>query len=489
MDRISLHTQVLTLIALAVLAGGVFGWVWFDARQSWQSHLDRVFVAGVNLHAVLTGQSMTVPQAFTVTAVTPDHQGGTARFDDLPQPALETQLSLLTDPGVAQRGGGLTLRIYSPRLTYPLSQIAPTDSASAAVRFGQVLRMLATYCSDAVLFAQDDTGQWLRVDGAGLWGCAAAPRDLRLPAAIALVLVLAGLVAWAGAVTSGFRRLSEVLRDRARVGGVAPLPADTASEGPLELRQTTRSINRFLAAERARLEQRAELLAGVSHDLGTPATRLKLRALLIEDPALRGKLERDIDQMLDMIDGVLSYTREEMAAEPMQKVSVAALMQSIADDYADTGHPVCLQQTALRAPVPSGSIFARRGRGGRRSHETAAAAPDEARMLAMCRPDAVRRAVCNLIDNALKYGRRATVSVEATAQSVLIHVADQGSAMDAATLQRLTQPFSRGANAGRVRGVGLGLSLVQAVARQHGGSLDFADTGRGLRVTLRLRRQ
>lgn len=84
------------------------------------------------------------------------------------------------------------------------------------------------------------------------------------------------------------------------------------------------------------------VLSAVSHDLGTPATRARLRIALIEDEELREKLERDIDQMTHMIDSILNYTRSELSAERPRRLSLRALISAIVDDYQDLGHPVTL---------------------------------------------------------------------------------------------------------------------------------------------------
>jgi signal transduction histidine kinase len=189
--------------------------------------------------------------------------------------------------------------------------------------------------------------------------------------------------------------------------------------------------------------------------------------------------------MADMIEGVLAHTREEMATETPRLVSVLSLVQSVADDFADTGAPVRLvEPAALAAPAPA-SVFGG-GAGPRAGGQVAAA---DRRMLARVRPAALTRAVTNLVENALKYGRRAEIALDGDAETLTVTVRDAGgSGMDAATLEALVAPFRRGANARATRGAGMGLAIVDGIARQHGGALSFADEGGGIAARLTIRR-
>jgi signal transduction histidine kinase len=110
-------------------------------------------------------------------------------------------------------------------------------------------------------------------------------------------------------------------------------------------------------------------------------------------------------------------------------------------------------------------------------------------MLARVRPAALTRAVTNLVENALKYGRRAEIALDGDAETLTVTVRDAGgSGMDAATLEALVAPFRRGANARATRGAGMGLAIVDGIARQHGGALSFADEGGGIAARLTIRR-
>ena len=94
----------------------------------------------------------------------------------------------------------------------------------------------------------------------------------------------------------------------------------------------------------------------------------------------------------------------------------------------------------------------------------------------------------NLIDNALKYGRKANVSIEASSQSAQIHIKDYGDAITADTLDNLTRPFDRGTNAENIAGYGIGLAIASTIAAQHGGDIKFENWARGICATLTLPR-
>ena len=113
-------------------------------------------------------------------------------------------------------------------------------------------------------------------------------------------------------------------------------------EGPKELRTMIEAINNYLEIEQESLSRRANFLSGVSHDLGTPATRLRLRAQTIKNTEIRDKLNSDIDQMTGMIESVLLYTQSEMKLEELRQISLHSLVDSVVSDFQDANQPVKL---------------------------------------------------------------------------------------------------------------------------------------------------
>jgi signal transduction histidine kinase len=242
-----------------------------------------------------------------------------------------------------------------------------------------------------------------------------------------------------------------------------------AETGTIETRRAAHAFNDMQARLRAMIENRTRLLAAISHDLRTPLTLLRLRAENVEDAGERERMLATIAEMDALIGTTLQFARDETALQPRRATDIAALVQSVVDDLADAGMKVTI---APAAPAP------------------AAAAP-AAPIVHPCRPDALKRALRNLIDNAVKYGKSAAVAVRATPHAIEITVDDEGPGLPEPELARVFEPFyrveeSRSRDTG---GVGLGLAIARAIVQADGGTLLLANrpTG-GLRATILLPR-
>ena len=496
--RLSLAARGRVWVLAAAIVGALCGGVWVQSQARWQAHLTQAQLTGMGVFDTLAhgaplppGVVMTRLNAADVVLA---EAGAFGAISGLGPPVYLTRISLYPAGADRLEGARIGLVIASSDLVYPLADLRsrPEIPAAPASLAGGVARIMASYCSDPVVFAhipanilaqplagrQSSVGWW-QVSAPNVWGCDAAPRDLRLPALFVLVVMLGSVLVQVQDTVSGFRSFARALATRRRVD--APMAYD--ADGPAELHDIIMAVNTHLAAERVALDNRVMVLSGVSHDLGTPATRLRLRSALIEDPDLRARIETDIDRMTGMIDSVLTYTRAEMSDEPPRPLSLSALAEAVVDDYQDMGRPV-----SMAPPVPlsigrSRSLF--QGRAG--VGHIAPAAPHQ--IIVSARPQALHRALTNLIDNALKYGKRAVISCGADAETAWLSVEDEGSALTADQIAGLTAPFQRGANAGQVPGVGLGLSIVQSIAESHGGDLRFELGRQGLRAVLRITRQ
>ncbi len=470
--------------AIFAMAVGIAAtWLWMSSQAAWRTHLSKAYATGLVLYETLRHDSAPPPgisiKVLELDAETTPDARTLPQFPGLPTPSRITAMSIITDQTGTVTGKRLQLHIVSKDLQYPIARLATASVRHPATRMGDLTRLMASYCSDPVIFARFDQGNWVRIDGAEIWGCDAAPRDTRL---IALVILIIGLILLLTRITetathfSGFAR---TLKQRGRFGGAV----EFEETGPDELREIIRTLNEYLSIEQDRLEKRAMVLSGVSHDLGTPATRLRLRTALIEDNELRTKLEADIDQMTGMIESVLTYTRSEMNSEEPRPISLTSLVESIVADYEDIGKPVVLREAQVTEIEKGRSVFG--GGGGNLSfaHE------DARRILVTARPISLQRAITNLIDNSLKYGRRATVSLEADSETAAIIVEDEGTSISEDTLDSLTGPFLRGENASFIEGVGLGLTIVSTIARQHGGSVRFEPMPTGLKAVLEISRR
>lgn len=222
-----------------------------------------------------------------------------------------------------------------------------------------------------------------------------------------------------------------------------------------------RAAGKAFLEMRARIERQAQsrtlLLSGVSHDLRTPLTRMRLGLSLIDDPEAED-LRRDVDDMQRMVDGFLDMVRGE-ASDAVEVASLDDLLTLIVQDMARLGRKVEITP-----------------------HE------GEAGPMAL-RPLAIRRAIENLLNNALRYGSNARIGVVYGVKTVRITVEDDGPGIPPDQREEVLRPFvrldpSRNQNAGA--GVGLGLSIAADVARAHGGSLRLGqseDLG-GLRADL-----
>ena len=272
-----------------------------------------------------------------------------------------------------------------------------------------------------------------------------------------LVLALAG--AWL--IASNIARpLAALTRAAARIGrGEVHQPL--AEEGPRELRTLGAAFNRMARDLESMERERAMVLAGISHDLRTPLSRMRL-ALEMSGAAedeMRGDLAAmvaDIEEIDATIGQFLDFARG--VNEEKARQDLGALLDEVAEHYLRLGKNISLKKAAA---LPF--LFAR---------------------------TAVRRAVSNLVDNALRYGRE-PIEIEATGKSasVLIEVRDRGPGIPAAEAERLKRPFTRldAARSGPA-GAGLGLAIVERVARAHGGSLELAPReGGGLVARLFLR--
>ncbi len=194
------------------------------------------------------------------------------------------------------------------------------------------------------------------------------------------------------------------------------------------------------------IEQRTMMLSGISHDLRTPLTRLRLGLSLIEDDEARTLL-KDVDEMERLVDAFLDFSRgtAEVAPEP---VDPHELVTRIVGDAQREGKDV-----SLDAPVGAGEV--------------------------MLRETAIRRAVENLIGNAVRYGSKARVAVVLTDKSLRIRVEDDGPGILPELREDAIKPFTRldpARNQNRGSGVGLGLAIVADIARAHGGTLRLGES-------------
>jgi len=218
--------------------------------------------------------------------------------------------------------------------------------------------------------------------------------------------------------------------------------------GATEVRAAGRAFVEMRARIERQIEQRTLMLSGVSHDMRTPLTRLRLGLAMIDETEAAPML-RDVDDMQRLLDGFLDFARgtQEGAPEPVDPV---ALVRQVVADMQRAAVDVVLHQAEGAGEVD-------------------------------LRPHALRRAVENLIANAVRYGTRAEVSVWLGPRALRIRVEDDGPGIAPERREEALRPFTRlepARNQNRGTGVGLGLSIVADVARAHGGTLRLGESAR-----------
>lgn len=317
-----------------------------------------------------------------------------------------------------------------------------------------------------VRFAPRQRMLFVRVEAAGTpyWlGVPVQPRpDDEAPTrALAWTLVVLGLLLVSAFVFARYlaRPLRQLAAAVARVGR-GELPAPLPESGPSEIAAVNRGFNAMTANLRRIDEDRALLLAGVSHDLRTPLARLRLGIeMSATDDSLRAGMVADIDEMDRIIGQFLAFARGEDST-PFVAADLDDVVQAAVARYVAAGHDV-----RFTAGAPPAMPLA---------------------------PTAMSRVVTNLVDNALAYGAPPVeVSTSLGDDMACLEVADRGAGIAPADVERLKQPFTRAADsrarADGAAGAGLGLAIVERIARMHGGTLDLvARPGGGTVARVRL---
>ncbi|KTE02338.1 ATP-binding protein [Sphingopyxis sp. H115] len=230
-------------------------------------------------------------------------------------------------------------------------------------------------------------------------------------------------------------------------------------EGTNEVRQLIRAFNQMQDQISRMIADRTQALAAVGHDLRTPLARLQLRIDGSNDTDLRASSERDIAEMEEMIASVLAYLGGDEDSEAPMRVDLAVLVATLVDDMTDHGHRICYE------------------------------GPDH--LVATLRPNAFKRAVGNLIENAIHYGEDVRVGLSGDSGRIVLRVEDNGPGIPAESIADVLQPFVRldAARSRNTKGLGLGLAIVSRMVEREAG--EFTLTNRiegGLRAEIALPR-
>jgi signal transduction histidine kinase len=301
-------------------------------------------------------------------------------------------------------------------------------------------------------------GEWLnitaRLEPLRPWHSPTFLVAFALMTAVAAVLTL-----WAvRRLTAPVRVLAEAAEALGRDFNAPPLPED----GPTEVAVAAVAFNTMASRIRRFVQDRTELLTAIGHDLRTPITRLKLRAEFVEDEDQRGKILADLEEMEAMVSATLAFGRDARSMEPVTSIDLAELLRTILDDAGDA-RPDVAHRLAYEGPA----------------HLTV-----QARTLSL------KRALVNLVTNAMNYGGSARVRLlPEDARLVAIEIEDDGPGISPAELERVFEPFHRGepSRNRETGGVGLGLPIARNILRAHGGDVTLANRPQGglrARVTL-----
>jgi len=270
---------------------------------------------------------------------------------------------------------------------------------------------------------------------------------------IALVLLLVSAFAFARYLSRPLRELNAAV---ARVGE-GKLPPPLPESGPTEIVNLNRGFNGMLANLRQAENDRALLLAGVSHDLRTPLARLRLGVEVgMSDAAEREAMVADIEDMDKIIGQFLDFARGDREVSGEQR-ELNAVVAPLVERYARTGKEVRFSAGNL-PPL-------------------------------LLRATAMSRLVVNLLDNALRHGREPVeVRTSATDHDIVLEIADRGPGIRADDAEQLKRPFTRGESARTgAGGAGLGLAIVERIARMHRGTFDLVPReGGGVIARVRL---
>ena len=306
-----------------------------------------------------------------------------------------------------------------------------------------------------VVALQLQSGKWLNAE--------VHPHEWHFREKLDWMLRASGVFVLVGGIAIFFmHRLSKPLNSlttAAQQFGAGLRVSTLTEDGPPDLRRAIRSFNTMQQQVTDAIARRTNTLAAISHDVRTPLTALRVKAEMIDDREVREDVIASIERMEKITASALEFLKGQARGEELRSIDVSALLDSECAEFEEIGHDV-------RFLGEQGIQHA-------------------------CRPDALARAVRNLIDNAVKYGGAATVTVHATPASIDILVSDNGPGISCDQMALALEPFVRlsSAREGDRGGFGLGLATAKAIAEGHDGELILcANEPVGLVAKIRLPR-
>jgi len=313
-------------------------------------------------------------------------------------------------------------------------------------RFRQSARQMPS--TAVLLTGRLPNGQWLHAAGLVRANDRASMIALLLQTFTLFVAVMVPLALVA-------RRIARPLEDltrRVRRVGVAEEPEPMEHAGPDDVQELIVAFNAMQSRVSNLLGEKDVMLGAIGHDLKTPLAALRVRIESVDDDEEREKMASTIDEMVTILDDILTLARLGKSGEPLQLVDIAAMVETLVSDF---------EQASFETP--------------------------EVRIVAHIRPVLIRRALRNLIGNAIAYGKHAALVVREEGGMIFVDIDDDGRGIDPAMADSMFEPFVR-AERSRSRstgGSGLGLTISRAIARAHGGDVVLRNrTAGGLRATM-----
>lgn len=267
------------------------------------------------------------------------------------------------------------------------------------------------------------------------------------------LLELATVSAWVVTVSLiASRQLSRPIEDLAKQvqrSGMKPSAAPIPEKGPREVRLVAQTINAMQIQIRQFITDRTTMLAAISHDLRTPLTRLRLRGEFIDDPEQQARLFRDVDEMQAMVDGALSFFRDDAVCEEVTTFDLPGILRTVVNDFTD-------QNINLEYSGPARATY-------------------------QGRPFALKRVFTNLVENAVKYATPPSLELTCTPTHFVVTVRDHGPGIPDDQIGRIFEPYFRG-DKSRNRetgGIGLGLTSALSIVQAHGGEIQIVNHNEG----------
>jgi len=440
----TLGAQLVVVAATAVIASNVAVGIWFATTQEQlteASITERLLDRAVSTAALLSGIPAREREAAVLAM-----SSGPWRFRLIYGKAV-SHLMTEEEARYASRVRGM---LPAERAKLPVfvsfrnGQLAPVPGQAPDIpRSGTIVEVTLPVVRRTQLvtaFSRPATPPW--------------PAEVIIAGLVAVLTTSAAAAFIARRVARPLSQLAAAATEAAQ-GGAAPRVPEG---GPDDVRRAARAFNLMTDQVSRTLESQRQLLSAVGHDLRTPITALRINSEFIEDAELRERIQKNLEELQELTEAVLSAARG-AGGEKIRKIDLAALVESLCTDMDEMGEPV--------------------------SWSAHAAAPVN------CRPNEIRRAVRNLIQNAVAYGSRADVCMKTAPDHYEIVIEDNGPGIADADCTRVFEPFVRleASRSAETGGSGLGLTLVKAIAEGHGGRIALENREeRGLRARLSLPR-